>query len=231
MAVLPSPPRSLLIALALLFAATSVFYAAMWIVFGSRGSPVELGFDNKYLPADRSQLVQSIVPGSPAEHAGLQPGDRIVAIYGSALEAEDSLARIWAQHKPGDAVQLTVLRQGNRNPIVLHGRFRASGEASAEAGVAVHVGQGIVRVFPIAFLTVGLALLFLRLDERNAWLVALMFGGFIAVPGFSDSFLGVPSELRPLATAYRAIFNNIVAALFYFFFATFPVRSPLDRRF
>src|SRR5215472_15272530 len=231
MAVFGSPPRSLLIALALLFAAASVFYAAMWIFFGSLGILVELGFDNKYLPADRSELVQSVVPGSPAEHAGLQPGDRIVAIDGTPLQGEDSLTLIWDQHKPGDAVQLTVLRKGNRSPIVLHARFRASGEARAEAGVAAHVGQGIVRLFPIVFLTVGLALLFLRLDERNAWLVALLFGGFIAVPGFSDSFLGVPSEVRPLAMAYRAIFNNIVAALFYFFFATFPVRSPLDRRF
>ena len=226
----PSPPRSLLITLALLFAAASVFYATMWIFFGSRGILVELGFDNKYLPADRSQLVQSVVPGSPAEHAGLQPGDRIVAIDRIPLQGEDSLTRIWALHKPGDAVQLTVLRSGSQNPIVLQARFRASGEASAEAGVVAHVGQGIVRVFPIVFLTVGLALLFLRLDERNAWLVALMFGGFIAVPEFSNSFLGVPSEVRPLAMAYRAIFNNLVAALFYFFFATFPVRSPLDRR-
>src|SRR5215471_2053496 len=226
----PSPPRSLLITLALLFAAASVFYGTMWICFGSRGVPVELGFDNNNLPAEGSELVQSVMPGSPAEYGGLQPGDRIVAVYGSPLQGEDSLIRTWAQHKPGDAVHLTVLRPGNRNPIVLLARFRASGEARAEAGVAAHVGQGIVRVFPIAFLTVGLALLFLRLDERNAWLVALMFGGFIAVPGFSNSFLSVPSEVRPLATAYRAIFNNLVAALFYFFFATFPVRSPLDRR-
>jgi phosphoserine phosphatase RsbU/P len=230
MAGFPSPPKSLLITLAVLFAAASIFYAAMWIFFGSRGIPVELGFDNKYLSADRSQLVQSVVRGSPAEHAGLQPGDRIVAIYGSPLQGEDSLTRIWAQHKPGDAVQLTVMRPGNQNPIILEARFRASGEARAEAGAAAHFSQGIVSLFPIAFLTVGLALLFLRLDERNAWLVALMFGGFIAVPGFSNSFLGVPFELRPLAMAYRAIFNNLVAELFYFFFATFPVRSPLDRR-
>jgi phosphoserine phosphatase RsbU/P len=230
MAAFPSPPKSLLSALAALFAAVSIFYAAMWIFFGSRGVPVELGFDNKYLPAERSQLVQSVVFDSPAEHAGLKRGDRIVAIYGSPLQDESSLIRIWAQHKPGDAVQLTVVRPGNRSPIVLNATFRASGEARAEAGVAAHVGQGIVRVFPIVFLTVGLTLLFLRVDDRNAWLVALMFAGFVAVPAFSNSFLGVPSVVRPLATAYRAVFNNLVAALFYFFFATFPVRSPLDRR-
>ena len=229
MAFPPSPPRPLLIALAVLFAAASIFYASMWMLFGSRGVTVELGFDNKYLPAERSELVQSVVPGSPAERSGLKQGDRIVAIYGTPLQGPDFITRIWAEHKPGDTVQLAVQRQGNRNPIVLHATFRASGEGSREAGIAEHVGRGVERLFPIAFLTVGLGLLFLRVEDRNAWLVALMFGGFLAVPPFSNSFLGVPSEVRPLATAYRAIFNNVVAALFYFFFATFPVQSPLDR--
>ena len=93
-----------------------------------------------------------------------------------------------------------------------------------------HLGQGILRLYPFAFLMVGLAVLFLRLEDPNAWLVALMFGGFIAIPGFANSFLGVPASLRPLAIAYRAIFDNMVPALFYFFFAVFPTQSPLDRR-
>ena len=93
-----------------------------------------------------------------------------------------------------------------------------------------HVGQGIVTVYPLVFLTVGLAVLFLRLEDANAWLLALMFGGFIAIPSFANSFLGVPPSLRPLAMAYRAIFNNLAPTFFYFFFAIFPTRSPLDRR-
>ena len=36
--------------------------------------------------------------------------------------------------------------------------------------------------------------------------------------------------MRPFAITYRAIFDNIVSALFYFFFAVFPARSPIDRR-
>jgi sigma-B regulation protein RsbU (phosphoserine phosphatase) len=223
-------PRSLLIALGVLFAAASIFYAAMWILFGSRGVTVELGFDNKYLPSDQSQLVLGVAPGSPAASAGLKAGDHIVSIFGRPLQGEDSLTNIWAQHRPGDTVQLTVVRSGNRSPIILDATFRASGESSAEAGVATHVGQGIVRLFPLAFLSVGLALLFLRPDDRNAWLVALMFGWFIAVPEFSSSFQEVPSQVRTLAMAYRAIFNNLASPLFYFFFATFPERSPLDRR-
>ena len=190
---------------------------------------MELGFDNQYMPAEHSQLVQSVVPGSPAERAGMKPGDRIIRINGVPLE-EDTLIRVWSQHKPGDSVELAIQRPGVSDPIVLRGTFRASGSASAEAGVVQHVGQGILRLYPFAFLTVGLAVLFLRLEDPNAWLLALMFGGFIAIPGFANSFLGVPPSLRPLAIAYRAIFDNMVPALFYFFFAVFPTQSPLDRR-
>ncbi len=228
MRVVRSQP--LLLGLALVFAAASVFYGAMWMFYGTRGVVVELGFDNKYLAADHSELVQSVISGSPAEKAGLRAGDRIIAINGSPVKDELSITRVWAQHKPGDTVQLTVSRPPAFSRIALQATFRASGTASAEAGMAQHLGQGILRLYPVAFLTVGLAVLFLRLEDRNAWLVALMFGSFIAIPGFADSFLEVPAALRPLTIAYRAIFNNMFAAVFYFFCATFPTRSPLDRR-
>jgi sigma-B regulation protein RsbU (phosphoserine phosphatase) len=226
----PSLPRPLLIVLAVLFGAATTFYSGLWIFYGNRGVPVELGFDNKYLLNSRCELVQSILAGGPAERAGLKPGDCIVAINGSPLERDDSLPRVWAQHRPGDSIELTVRRAEVHNPIELHAIFRASSASSAGVGMAEELGQSIRRLFPVAFLIVGLAVLFFRLESRDAWLLALMFAGFIAIPGFASSYLGVPPTLRPMAVAYRAIFNNIAAALFYFFFAVFPARSPLDRR-
>ena len=88
----------------------------------------------------------------------------------------------------------------------------------------------LLNLYPFVFLAVGLAVLFLRVDDRNAWLLALIFGGFLAIPTFSDNFLGVPAWLRSFAMAYRAIFENIVTGIFLFFFSVFPVRSPIDRR-
>lgn len=221
--------KPLLVTLAILFAAAAIVYSGLWIFCASRPIPVELGFDNQYLPRSHAQLVKSVMTDSPAERAGIRPGDRIVAINGDPLQ-EDSLVRIWSRHKPGDSVEVSIERLGIATPIVLHAMFRASGPASAEAGVVTQVGQEINSLFPVVFLTVALTVLFLRVDDRNAWLMALMFISFIAIPSFPNAFLGAPSWLRPFASAYRSVFNNMVAPLFYFFFATFPVRSPIDRR-
>lgn len=225
------PFRKLVLAtLAIVFAACTIFYSALWTLYAEQPVAVELGFDNKYMPGDHCQFLRSVVPGSPAERAGLKAGDRLIAINGEPLKREDALVRIWLQHKPGDGIDLTIQRPGVPLPIELHATFRASGSAPAEAGVATHVGQGVLRLYPFTFLTVGLAVLFLRLEDPNAWLVALMFGGFIAIPAFDNAFLGVPESVRPFAIAYRAIFDNMAAPLFFFFFAIFPTRSPLERR-
>jgi phosphoserine phosphatase RsbU/P len=230
MPVFRSFRKPLLAALATLFAAATILYSGLWTLYGNRTQPVELGFNNTFVLARHCQLVRSVVSGSPAERSGLKPGDCIIRVNSTLMEAEDSLTRIWAKHKPGDEVELTVQRAGASDPLVVQATFRASSSASGEAGAAQHVGQSIVNLYPLAFLTVGLAVLFLRLDDPNAWLLALMFAGFIAIPNFGNSFLDVPTSLRPLATAYRAIFNNMAGAFFYFFFAIFPTQSPLDRR-
>ena len=223
-------PKPLLTILATLFAAWSVLYAGLWVFYGSRGTPVELGFDNRYIPEEHCQLVESVRPQSPAERAGLTPGDCMVALDGAPIKSDDTLTRVWLRHQPGDHIELTVRRPGISSPILLHATFRSSEAGAAEAGVVRSVGAQINRMYPFVFLTVGLAVLFLRVEDPNAWLLALMFAGFTTIPGFANSFLTVPGFLQPLAVAYRAIFGSMVTAFFYFFFAVFPARSPIDRR-
>jgi sigma-B regulation protein RsbU (phosphoserine phosphatase) len=223
-------PKPLLTALATVFAVAAIFYAGLWVVYGSRGVRVELGFDNRYILHDHCQLIESVRPHSPAERAGLKPDDCIIALDGAPIEREDAITRTWLRHQPGDHIELTVRRPGISPPILLHATFRSSEAGAAEAGVVRSVGAQIMRLYPFVFLTVGLAVLFLRLEDPNAWLLALMFAGFTTVPSFADSFLTVPDFLQPLAVAYYAIFNSMVTAFFYFFFAVFPARSPIDRR-
>ena|SRR5579863_5787550 len=69
-----STRRPVLVLAALVFAACTLFYSSLWALYSAQPVRVELGFDNKYLPLDRSQLVRSVVPGSPAEQAGIKAG-------------------------------------------------------------------------------------------------------------------------------------------------------------
>ncbi len=223
-------PKPLLTALAALFAVAAFLYAVLWTTYGTRGVLVELGFDNKYVFEDNSQLVESVRTQSPAERAGLTAGDRIIALDGNPIEGPDGITRVWARHKPGDHIELTIRRPGNSTPIVLHAIFRSSEAGVAEAGVMRSVGTQIMRLYPFVFLIVGFAVLFLRVEDPNAWLLALIFGGFITIPDFAGSFGAVPGFLRPIAIAYHEIFGSMVTAFFYFFFAVFPARSPIDRR-
>ena len=59
----------------------------------------------------------SIVKGSPADKAGLKDKDIITAVNGTKVGAAGSLSNLIGEYKPGDTVQLTVLREGNETAI------------------------------------------------------------------------------------------------------------------
>ena len=59
----------------------------------------------------------SIVKGSPADKAGLKDKDIVTAVNGTKVGAAGSLSNLIGEYKPGDTVQLTVLREGNETAI------------------------------------------------------------------------------------------------------------------
>jgi S1-C subfamily serine protease len=54
-----------------------------------------------------------VFPGSPAEAAGLQDGDVIVALDGSEIGADSDLSMLMIPYSAGDMITLTVLRNGS----------------------------------------------------------------------------------------------------------------------
>jgi sigma-B regulation protein RsbU (phosphoserine phosphatase) len=226
-------PRPLLIAIAVLFCASTTLYAGLWMYDVRTGNMVELGFnkshDEIYDQKTQSILVQDVEPGSPAEKAGLKTGDRVVGVNGQLLTTVAPFDDVYVTARPGDAVEFTIARKGEPQPIVIRGIFRARSSIYQPEGLAKSSAQQILNSFPVLFLLVGFAVLFLRLEDANAWLLALMFSTFTAAWGFSNTSALAPAA-RGFAFAFRSVFNAQLPSLFYFFFAVFPQRSPMDRR-
>jgi len=219
---------------AVFFTAIATLYGSLWM-YDVRlpNTQVELGFNHQhseqYNQKTHSILVDDVVKDSPAEKAGLRAGDRIIGVNGRMLTTSAPYDEAYSRGRPGDPVDFTIGRPGEIGPLVLHGIFRAPVHVHVPEGLAKSSAEQILGSFPVLFLVVGFTVLFLKLDDPNAWMLALMFCAFAAAPDISNPLALSPSA-RALAFAYRAIFNGMLCGFFYLFFAMFPVRSPLERR-
>lgn len=59
-----------------------------------------------------SSKYSAVISGSPAEKAGLKDKDIITAVNGVKIGSAGSLSSLIGEYKPGDIVQLTVIRDG-----------------------------------------------------------------------------------------------------------------------
>ncbi len=224
--------RPLLLALAVVFAAATVVYSVAWMYYVRTTIQVEIGMDTTPVPAGIQ--VKDVWPGGPAETAGLRPKDVITAIDGRNVaihDGPDILNQIWLDSRPGDVVQLTLSRPGELGPLTIRPVFRSMKGSGDSASLARRGAVQVIGIYPLLFLVVGLSVLFLRIEDRNAWLLALVFAGLIAEADMPLAFLRAPDALRQFLYTYITIARSVLPGLFYFFFAIFPVRSPIDRKF
>ena len=63
--------------------------------------------------SDHLPNAHAVVPGSPAEKAGIKENDLIIELNGRKLEEKDELADLIQECKIGDEVELTLLRSGD----------------------------------------------------------------------------------------------------------------------
>lgn len=59
----------------------------------------------------------AVVPGSPADQAGIKQGDIITAINSEKIDATHSLTRLMQKYQPDDEIELTYLRNGQENKV------------------------------------------------------------------------------------------------------------------
>ncbi len=101
-----------------------VAYAVFWGIYAFVGVPTEA-----YL---REPAVVAAVPGNSAGAAGVEPGDRIVAVNGANTPAwEDVLTQV-NKAKPGDTLSVVVLRGGSRETLKIQ---VPQGQASLDSEV------------------------------------------------------------------------------------------------
>jgi len=71
-------------------------------------------------------LVAEVVPGGPADRAGLRAGDVVLQVNGRGTENAARLTREVAAARAGDALRLDVLRSGSRRTIEVRAGLRPS---------------------------------------------------------------------------------------------------------
>jgi S1-C subfamily serine protease len=91
--------------------------------FGPFGNP--LGFGYGFGPiantpnGTQGVIVSAVDPGSPAEAAGIQPGDVITEIDGEATTSTTALSKAIDAHHPGDNISIVLSTSDGTRTVVV----------------------------------------------------------------------------------------------------------------
>jgi serine protease Do len=90
------------------------------------------------LSKSEGALISDVNPGSPAERAGLKPGDVVTKVDDQAVSDARALRLMIGEMSPGKTVQLAVLRDGleQRYPITLGEQPSDNGDSPSFSGGA-----------------------------------------------------------------------------------------------
>ena len=69
-------------------------------------------------PVEEGVLIQDVVPDGPAERAGIQPGDVVIAFDGEPIESTDDLLTAIRARRPGDRAEVVVVRADGGQDVV-----------------------------------------------------------------------------------------------------------------
>jgi serine protease Do len=69
------------------------------------------------LATDRGVLVQALAPSGPAQKAGFEVGDVIVAVDGNDVADNEDLQALLLEHEPGEEAVITVVRDSSTDDV------------------------------------------------------------------------------------------------------------------
>jgi len=102
------------------------------------------GYSGILPPLD--SVVVELNPGSPAQHAGLQPGDRIVSIDGQPVHQFYDMMRLISPH-PAEKITVSYVRNGERQQVQITPRD-VGGEG--KIGIPVIFPTRLEKLAPVA---------------------------------------------------------------------------------
>ncbi|HLG16294.1 MAG TPA: SpoIIE family protein phosphatase [Blastocatellia bacterium] len=209
-------------------ALAALFFAFVFVYAGARtyraftalGTASDTGWSLRQ--AGTRALISQVRSG--VDDAGLQPGDEVIAIDGRQVRGNAAAASQLAQQiKPDVPYTLLVVRDGQPLQFVL--RTKPLSLASIVLIEAAYI------VIPTVFLITGLAVFLLRRSDKQALLMALMFGMFVGVPGaLVATYPEAPAWLTGV-TLLTQVVSLFFWPVFFHFFLIFPEPSPLVRRY
>lgn len=218
---------TLLKPLAMTLAAVTAIYSAVWMYHARVGEKIEIGGEFHYERLAPHLLVTRVTAESAADRAGVAVGDRIEAVNGRPVQDPELLYRTIVRGRPGDPVRVEVARPDGPRAIL---GWRLDMRRPHTTSLAHRIAHELVNSFPLPFLVVAVGVLFLRWDQRDAWLLALILASFIAGPPVIQQEWLMPRALRGFVAAYRTAFHGLAPALLYYFCSVFPAPSPIERR-
>jgi serine protease Do len=103
------------------------------------------------MPEAKGAVISDVTDNSPADKAGLEPGDVVVEVDGRQVEDNNDLSRYIASKAPGTTVRLKLLRNGSdKNVSLTLGTFpdeTADAENEEEEG-GVQLGMTLRELTP-----------------------------------------------------------------------------------
>jgi sigma-B regulation protein RsbU (phosphoserine phosphatase) len=208
------------------FTLAAIFFALLLVYGGAR---FFRGFATLGMKSDPGWVALQVgnrvrVDGirSAESAAVLSPNDEVLAINGQPIKQASDVIEVFQNLEPGTPYTVVIGRGGFA--------FEARLTSHTIPLISLIVNGVASLVIPNIFLLTGLVVFLLKPDDKQALLLALMFGMFTAVifalnpvyAGETASMVGVM-----LAVHLASLF---LWPVFFHFFQIFPEASPLVRR-
>jgi putative serine protease PepD len=87
----------------------------------------------------RGALVAEVDSGGPADQAGMETGDIIIAVNNKAMDEDQDLAALIGSHKAGDEVVVTIVRPGD-DPELMNLEVTLGSDTNEEGDEVAHLG-------------------------------------------------------------------------------------------